>query len=176
MTEKIPIVFPDGINLGVWKHAWSTGDVYGHVAELCDGVFLFTPFETQIDAEDYVPDDSYCYAGAISCVGATALVALLIDTVTPVDLSLEINDDPVIEFSYSDPSDLVAALSGYADLSVGNDGWFKIENTSTSMPYRIKLTGDASTSITEFGAPFALNPAFAEIDNGCQFCLAAVEA
>ena len=175
-TQKIPIIFPDGINLGVWKHAWPTGDVYGHVAELCDGVFLYTPFETQQDAEDYVPDDSYCYpAPTISCDGATSLVAIIVDGTTPISMTIEVNSDPAINISYSSPVDLQDALVDYTDLTIANDGWVSITNTSTSIPYRIKLTGDAGTSVAEFGTPFALNPAFVQIDNGCQFCLAAAE-
>lgn len=175
-TQKIPIVFPDGINLGVWKHAWHTGDVFGHVAELCDGVFLYTPFETQQEAEGYVPDDSYCYpAPTISCEGATKLVAIMIDGATPINMSLEINNDPAIAFEYNVQNDLVDVLATYTDLTVTNDGWIAIENASTTITYRITLTGDAGTEITEFGSPFALNPAFVQINDGFQVCLAVAE-
>lgn len=59
--QMIPIVFPDGINFGIWKHAWVGGDVYGYAADLCDGAFLITPFETQEAAEDYMRNNFCLY-------------------------------------------------------------------------------------------------------------------
>lgn len=58
-------MWPDEINEGVqtfiWPFAGSDKQAYGVVAILCDGPFLFAPFDNLEEAAAYVVDDSYCY-------------------------------------------------------------------------------------------------------------------
>lgn len=172
-VEKIRIEWPDELNYGIQTFEWpyeSGVDVaFGIVAELCDGNFLYAPFATQTDAEEYVIDDSYCFP-QISCEGATPLIHFPPLFVGQWDLYV----DAVLVAEDADAGDLYTALNAEfgSILFVDQDGYFRIENLS-DQPLRFKLVPKVGAS---HEPPEDSTPAYTENEDGSiEFCLAEAE-
>lgn len=75
--QKIPIDWPDAIQFGIWQFLWpfesGTETAWGVAALLCDGPFLYAPFDTPEAALAYEIDDTYCNSEPSECTPSEPL-------------------------------------------------------------------------------------------------------